>query len=114
MKCILKILLLFAFCFLLVDKTRSQITIVVANASTFPDSITDKMFVAGNFNNWNPGNADYRLKWKENKLTVTIPIDANTSSVEFKFTCGTWEKEEVNADGSKKKTGRIFINRVLY
>lgn len=108
MKRILKILLLFAFCFLLIDKTKSQITIVVANASTFPDSITDKMFVAGNFNNWNPGNADYRLRWKENKLTVTIPIDANTSSVEFKFTCGTWEKEEVNADGSKKENRTYF------
>jgi len=97
----------------------SQLTIIVDNATDFPDSITNKIYVAGNYNDWNPADAKSKLKWVGGKLQVTLDLSVAVSTVEFKFTGGSWEKGEVKIDGSAQpnrtcyyKPGMIITQRI--
>ena len=56
------------------------------------------IYVAGTFNNWNPGAPGYRLTLQEGQYSVTLP-DSVRGPVEFKFTLGSWETVEVSASG---------------
>jgi predicted alpha/beta superfamily hydrolase len=58
----------------------------------------DTIFVAGSFNNWNPGNEKYKFT----KINGIIKIDITglqKNSYPFKFTRGSWQKTEVSANG---------------
>lgn len=99
--------------------TYSQLTIIVENANDFNDSITNKMYVAGNFNDWNPADAKTKLKWEKGKLQVTLDLSVSMSNVEFKFTTGSWANVEVKQDGSQQpnrtcnyKPGMIITQRI--
>lgn len=59
----------------------------------------DPVFVAGNFNGWNPGNKEYELKRKEGKLEILIP-SLKEDVYEFKFTRGSWDKVACTAAGA--------------
>lgn len=66
----------------------------------------DHIFVAGNFNMWNPGDSSYQLKSDESgisKITFSLPA----GNYEYKFTRGSWEKVETDPAGNGIK------NRVL-
>lgn len=59
------------------------------------------VFIAGNFNMWDPGHIDYKLtKIKNGNYTITLNISA--SEVEFKFTLGTWGTVEVLLNGEDR------------
>lgn len=97
----------------------SQLTIVVENAKDFHDTIANKIYVAGNYNNWNPADAKSKLKWVGGKLQVTLDLSVAVSTVEFKFTAGSWENGEVKMDGSQLpnrtcnyKPGMIITQRI--
>lgn len=87
---------------------NAQVTIVLKNASSFPDSIAQNCFIAGNFNGWNPGLAQYKLTSINGQMQVTFTPDKSMNTLEFKFTRGSWEKGEVLKDGSHKE------NRTYY
>ncbi len=58
----------------------------------------DHIFVAGNFNMWNPGDSSYELKSDESgvsKITLSLP----EGNYEYKFTRGSWEKGETDTSG---------------
>ena len=58
-----------------------------------------KIFVAGNFNNWNPGNPDYVMNRNlKGNYYITIPKRGN--EIAFKFTMGSWDSEELDNDFS--------------
>ncbi len=94
--------------FLLNVGLNAQVTIIFKNADAFPDSVTDNCFIAGNFNNWNPGLAEYKLVRKDGKLQVTFNPDKSINTLEFKFTRGSWQTGEVLKDGGHKE------NRICY
>ncbi len=54
-----------------------------------------KIFVAGTFNNWNPGNTDYVMS-KNLKGHYYIAIPKKNDAIGFKFTLGSWENEELD------------------
>lgn len=54
-------------------------------------------FVAGNFNNWNPADADFKFQLKNKKFEVNIPAGFDT--IKFKITRGSWETVETNKTG---------------
>lgn len=57
-----------------------------------------RIFLAGNFNGWNPGNPAFELTLQPDPLysiTFTPPI----GQLEFKFTRGNWETVETTANG---------------
>jgi hypothetical protein len=57
-----------------------------------------RIFIAGNFNNWNPEHPDYILnKNLQGQYYITIPTTSR--EIAFKFTLGGWQKEELNSAG---------------
>lgn len=67
----------------------------------------DHLFVAGNFNMWNPGDSSYQLKPDESgisKITLSLPA----GNYEYKFTRGNWLKSETDTAG--KGTGNRTLN----
>jgi len=56
-----------------------------------------ELFLAGTFNNWQPGDSDYKLTHLQNKLySIDINIIGNQ---DFKFTRGSWDKVETTENG---------------
>lgn len=71
--------------------------------------INDSIFVAGNLNEWNPGNPSFRLIKIDSNYQVTINgLKADT--YEFKFTRGNWSKGEVKSDGSGIENRMLNLN----
>jgi len=57
------------------------------------------IYVAGTFNNWNPGDPAFTLSRQADGLyAITLPAAVN-GKVEFKFTLGSWDKVEVDSSG---------------
>lgn len=79
----------------------SQITLIVKNANDLPDSIKNNLYVAGNFNGWDPGDKKYKLTLTSQGYAVTFTPSKDLVDLEYKFTRGDWHRVEVNADGSQ-------------
>lgn len=73
---------------------------------SLPDApVASAIYIAGNFNNWNPFDEDTRLqKYGDGKFFIEIP-HVEAATYEFKFTRGSWETVETN------KTGADIANR---
>ncbi|MFU8843509.1 MAG: alpha/beta hydrolase-fold protein [Bacteroidales bacterium] len=57
----------------------------------------DNIYIAGNFQGWNPGDPDYVLQPNlQGKPQITIQ---GTGTIEFKFTRGDWQTVEGNENG---------------
>jgi predicted alpha/beta superfamily hydrolase len=91
---------------LLTQALFAQLTINVTSvpANTPAD---DDIFIAGNFNGWNPGNTAYKLT-DNNDGTYTIVFTPSVGNLEFKFTRGSWATVEGTAQG------QFMPNRTLY
>jgi predicted alpha/beta superfamily hydrolase len=67
----------------------------------------DSIFVAGNFNGWNPAASNYRLQFNnKNKASVQFSI-VGTRLIEFKFTRGNWQQVECDING-REIENRVF------
>lgn len=80
-----------------------------------PDDTPDsaEIYVAGNFNMWNPADPAYKLIPIRTGL-YTLAINMYMDNVEFKFTMGTWEKVEVliNSDDRDNRLEKLKKNFV--
>ncbi|WP_051190455.1 alpha/beta hydrolase-fold protein [Kaistella palustris] len=77
----------------------AQITLKVRNIPTgTPDKAT--IFVAGNFNGWNPGSTAMK-KDSHGNYTYTVPESSGT--LEYKFTRGTWASVETDSTSGEMK-----------
>ncbi|OWY19980.1 T9SS C-terminal target domain-containing protein [Sphingobacteriales bacterium UPWRP_1] len=88
------------FCALLAVATQcllAQLTITVtAIPANTPDGAT--LYIAGNFNGWNPGNPANTLTPNGNG-TWSVTISPALGLVEYKFTRGSWDTVEGNETG---------------
>jgi predicted alpha/beta superfamily hydrolase len=58
------------------------------------------MFLAGSINGWNPTDADWLLSGRSDlRWQIVIDKDLQGVGVQFKFTLGGWDREEVDAQG---------------
>lgn len=75
--------------------------------STTPPGVS--IYVAGNFNGWNPGDTSYRLTadGKGNYL-VALP-DSIKGPIEFKFTLGSWDAVETDSAGADIQNRGVFV-----
>jgi predicted alpha/beta superfamily hydrolase len=89
--CVLSLLSL-----LCVTQAHAQLTVRLNVPPTTPD--TAEIYIAGTFNNWNPKAAGYRLSNEGGIYSITLPT-SQSNLVEFKFTLGSWETVETDADG---------------
>ncbi len=56
------------------------------------------IYVAGNFNSWNPGHAAYQMQDQQDG-TYSITFQPNPGQLQYKFTRGSWDTVEGNAAG---------------
>src|SRR5687767_15661615 len=89
--------LIFLFAFIYSSICAAQLTI---NVTSVPPSTPqgDEIYIAGNFNNWNPGHASYILTNNGNG-TYSITFTPATGTIEYKFTRGSWATVEGNSSG---------------
>ena len=69
----------------------------------------DAIFVAGNFNSWNPGSPAFELKRNGGKLELLIP-GLKDDVYEFKFTRGSWNKVACAASGADVGNNTIRLS----
>jgi predicted alpha/beta superfamily hydrolase len=67
--------------------------------SSLPDKTpaNSSLFIAGNFNNWNPQNKNYQFQ--KNEKGYFLELSLNTGLYEFKITRGGWDKAECSNEG---------------
>lgn len=84
--------------FVIWNISLAQLTINVISIppTTPPD---DDIYIAGNFNNWNPGSTTYKLSDNGNG-SFSITFTPQTGQLEYKFTRGSWDTVEGNASGN--------------
>ncbi|WP_175060315.1 alpha/beta hydrolase-fold protein [Thermococcus sp. 2319x1] len=87
------------------ENSKISVTFVVEVPEYTPEG--DSIYIAGDFNGWNPGDEDYKLKKRaDGKWEITLSFQWGRK-IEFKFTRGSWETVE------KGKNGEEIPNRIL-
>lgn len=76
---------------------HAQLTMDVTVPASTPSDAT--VYVAGTFNDWDPGDPAYALSAQSANLHVITLPDWVRGFVSFKFTLGTWETVEQDAQG---------------
>jgi RNase P/RNase MRP subunit p29 len=73
---------------------------VVLKVENVPSNtpLNQDIYVAGNFNNWDPGDEKYRLT-RDSDSTYFITLPPGFGTVEFKFTRGDWTSVEKDICG---------------
>lgn len=69
----------------------------------------ENIYIAGNFNGWNPGDATFRLQKDEKGIFSLTLKNIPAGDYEFKFTKGSWETVEMGADGSNVGNRKISL-----
>ncbi len=87
---------LVCFCMFFSLCVKAQVTITVRLHPVPAGHAGDSIFIAGNFNGWNPGQQPFSLV---NDTLVTELKNLDAGLYEFKFTRGTWGKVECTAGG---------------
>ena len=67
------------------------------------------IYLAGSFNNWNPGDANYKFSNGENGYSIHLKLPAG--KYEYKLTRGGWDRVECNPDGSGIGNRTLEVNR---
>ncbi len=106
MRLLIAIIFSFAFHF---TYAQHKVTLIVEGAGNY-----DTIFVAGNFNGWQPGDAASRLT--EASALKTITLNLPLGLYEFKFTRGSWQTVEATAGGEavENRIIRLQSDTTLY
>lgn len=78
----------------------NSLILTITGVPDYYTPLTDTLFIAGTFNNWNPGDANWRLRRNSRgqwQIVVTQPAG---TIIEYKFTRGNWGSVETKANGS--------------
>lgn len=67
----------------------------------------EPVFVAGSFNNWNPGDVNYRFTLADGRYTLHLSLPAGT--YEYKFTRGGWDRSEATITGAATENRRLAL-----
>lgn len=105
----MKQLMVFIYSLLLfVSISQAQLTIKV---SKLPDNSSPRinLYVAGTFNNWMPGNEDFKME-KMPDGSYAITVEPQSGEVRFKFTRGSWATVEGDANGEFRPDRTLTYN----
>lgn len=96
-------ILFFLLNVVMVTSLFSQATCIIDSlpAYTPPE---DSIYIAGDFNGWNPGDPVYVLHKNpqiEDKWTITFPAQPEGTTYQYKFTRGSWETVEKGPMGEE-------------
>lgn len=103
-----KFFLLFIFCFVY-SFLFAQFTLRLVVDSVATRKLDD-VYVAGDFNNWTPGDLHYKMKPFGGTRRVFVFKDVPAGKFEFKFTRGGWDKVETTAKGEDVANHEVEVN----
>lgn len=92
---------------LLTAELSAQLTIKIDAIPALPTM--PNVYLAGNFNGWNPGLSSYELK-KDDAGTYSITFTPPVGNLEFKFTMGSWATVETNITGADIANRKYVYN----
>ena len=69
------------------------------------------IYLAGDFNNWNPADNNFKLQPFGGARKVYTFQNISPATFTFKFTRGSWDKVECNANGTDVSNHVITVNR---
>lgn len=96
----MKKLILF-LCLLLSSFLHSQVTFVIDSLPAYTPP-QDLIYIAGDFNGWDPGDPAYVLsKNEDQKWFITSDTAQEGAQIQFKFTRGSWETVEKGPQGEE-------------
>ncbi|MDV3103661.1 alpha/beta hydrolase-fold protein [Thermococcus waiotapuensis] len=85
------------------------VTFVVSVPEYTPEG--DYVYIAGDFNGWNPGDERYRLKrLPDGRWAIDLTFPYGTV-IEFKFTRGSWETVEKGPNGEEISNRRFVFTK---
>jgi len=96
--------LIFFSCFVL--NAQFKLTLRVKNLPSYHNS-SEPIFIAGSFNNWNPGQKEAQMQKEGNVYSITLV--APRGRHEYKLTRGSWEKVESGANGFPTENRSVEI-----
>lgn len=104
-------LLLLAVLLQQVSNAQFTVRLVVTDVATKKN---EDIYVAGNFNNWNPKDENYKLKVFGGSRKSVVLKDLAAGVYAFKFTRGGFEKVETTADGRDISDRVLEVNGDLF
>jgi predicted alpha/beta superfamily hydrolase len=87
-------------------KAQYTVRIIVTDIAA---KAQDDIYVAGNFNNWNPADNNSKLKPFAGGRRVIVFDDVNPGIYEYKFTRGNWDKVETTAKGENIQNRTLTV-----
>ncbi len=94
--------------FLLVSSASAQVTFILDSIPDYTPA-EDVIYIAGDFNGWNPGDAQFALGKNEDSLwQITLGPEPEGTTYLYKFTRGSWETVEKGPQG-EEITNRTFV-----
>jgi enterochelin esterase-like enzyme len=94
----MKKLFILAVLFVCISNLQAQYSLRLVVTSTATKKLDD-IYIAGSFNNWNPGDSKYKLKPFGATRKAIVLKDLPAGKYEFKFTRGNWKTVETTAKG---------------
>lgn len=85
-------------------QAQHQVTFKLASLPSYHAG-GSKIYIAGNFNNWNPQADRYLLQ--NNSITISVPKGV----MEYKFTRGGWDKVEMGKGGIQIENRRLQVEK---
>ena len=95
--------------FLAADNSFAQYNLHLNIRSLPVYHVADSIYVAGNFNGWNPGDKKYMLNRSGDGYSIIIS-GLKEDIYEFKFTRGDWKRGEINATGSGRQNRIVKLS----
>ncbi len=96
------------FVIFLFSSTNAQVTFIL---DSIPDDTPagDIIYIAGDFNGWNPGDPQFALAINEDNLwQITLGPKPEGTTYLYKFTRGSWETVEKGPNG-EEIANRVFV-----
>lgn len=93
---------------LFVIVASAQVTFVIQSLPSNTPA-QDFIYIAGNFTGWDAGLPQYKMqKNAEGKWSITLPAQTAGSSIEYKFTRGSWSTVEKGLSGEEIQN-RVYV-----
>lgn len=89
---------------------HAQMTVVIGNDTMFADTLLQDLYLAGNFNDWDPAGEAYRFHLVDGEWQATFDLPKKREIAEFKCVRGEWGKEEVKANGDAMNNRSFYYH----
>ncbi len=91
----------------LFSEGQQQIRITI---SSLPGNTpgASELYVAGDFNGWNPENQNFRFEKSGNRFVVELSL--NSGKYEYKITRGSWDRVECSPSGKAIMNRELLVN----